>query len=114
MTTTIIDDKGRIQIPERIRKELSLKSREEFEIKKEGKKITLLPLISPEEFIERRGDKKWKQDHFSKRDKRYLGDALMTMIDSNRWIYYFEEIEIFRVIDSVPEKDELDGGETKK
>jgi len=53
MTTTIIDDKGRIQIPERIRKELSLKSREEFEIKKEGKKITLLPLISPEEFIER-------------------------------------------------------------
>jgi len=38
----------------------------------------------------------------------------MTMIDSNRWIYYFEEIEIFRVIDSVPEKDELDGGETKK
>ena len=39
----------------------------------------------------------------------------MIMIDSNMRIYYFEEIENFRVIDSVPEKDELaDGGETKK
>jgi len=37
------------------------------------------------------------------------------MIDSNKWIYYFDEIENFRVIDPVPEKDELvDRGETKK
>ncbi|MBC8521502.1 MAG: AbrB/MazE/SpoVT family DNA-binding domain-containing protein [Candidatus Syntrophoarchaeum sp.] len=53
MATTLIDEKGRIQIPERIRKELRLKSGEEFEVKTEGKKITLLPLISPEEFIGR-------------------------------------------------------------
>jgi len=53
MTTTVIDDKGRIQIPERIRKELSLKSREEFEVKTEGRKITLLPSIKPEVFIAR-------------------------------------------------------------
>ncbi len=39
----------------------------------------------------------------------------MTMIDSNKWIYYFDEIENFRVIYPAPEKDELvDRGETKK
>ena len=49
MAIAVIDDKGRIQIPEKIREELSLKSGEEFEVKTEGKKITLLPLTSPEE-----------------------------------------------------------------
>ena len=53
MAIAIIDEKGRIQIPERIREELSLKSGEEFEIRTVGEKITLLPFISPEEFIER-------------------------------------------------------------
>ncbi|CAD6492964.1 MAG: hypothetical protein CHKLHMKO_00384 [Candidatus Argoarchaeum ethanivorans] len=53
MAITVIDEKGRIQIPERIRGELSLKSGEEFEVKTEGEKITLLPFISPEEFIKR-------------------------------------------------------------
>ena len=48
MAIAIIDEKGRIQIPEKIREELYLKPGEELEIKKEGKKITLLPLISPE------------------------------------------------------------------
>ncbi|MCD6213668.1 MAG: hypothetical protein J7J46_01670 [Candidatus Desulfofervidus sp.] len=33
--------------------ELYLKPGEELEIKKEGKKIMLLPLISPEEFVKR-------------------------------------------------------------
>ncbi|MCK4475830.1 MAG: AbrB/MazE/SpoVT family DNA-binding domain-containing protein [Methanophagales archaeon] len=53
MAITVIDEKGRIQIPEKIKEELHLKSGEELEVKTEGKKITLLPLISPEEFIER-------------------------------------------------------------
>lgn len=53
MAITVIDEKGRIQIPEKIREELYLKSGEELEVTTEGKKITLLPLISPEEFIER-------------------------------------------------------------
>ena len=53
MAIAVIDEKGRIRIPERIREELSIKFREEFEVKTEGKKITLLPLISPEEFIEK-------------------------------------------------------------
>ena len=53
MAITVIDKKGRIQIPERIRNELYLKPGEKFEVKTEGKKITLLLSISPEEFIER-------------------------------------------------------------
>ena len=53
MAIAVIDEKGRIRILERIREELSLKFGEEFEVKTEGKKITLLPLISPEEFIEK-------------------------------------------------------------
>ena len=53
MAIAVIDKKGRIRILERIREELSLKFGEEFEVKTEGKKITLLPLISPEEFIEK-------------------------------------------------------------
>ena len=48
MAIAVIDEKGRIQIPEKIREELYLKPGEELEIKKEGKKIMLLPLISPE------------------------------------------------------------------
>jgi len=53
MAIAVIDDRGRIQIPKGIREELSLKSGEEFEVKTEGKKITLLPFISPKEFIGR-------------------------------------------------------------
>ena len=53
MPITVIDGKGGIQIPEKIREEPCLKSGEEFEVKIEGKKIPLLPLISSEEFIER-------------------------------------------------------------
>lgn len=53
MAIAVIDEKGRIQIPEKIREELYLKPGEELEIKKEGKKIMLLPLISPEEFVKR-------------------------------------------------------------
>ncbi|MCD6214516.1 MAG: AbrB/MazE/SpoVT family DNA-binding domain-containing protein, partial [Candidatus Desulfofervidus sp.] len=37
MTIAVIDEKGRIQIPEKIREELYLKPGEELEIKKEGK-----------------------------------------------------------------------------
>jgi AbrB family looped-hinge helix DNA binding protein len=46
MAIAIIDEKGRIQIPEKMREDLCLKSGEEFKVKTEGKKITLLPLIS--------------------------------------------------------------------
>jgi len=53
MAITVINDKGRIQIPKKIREELRLKSGEEHEVRTEGKKIMLLPLISPEEFIKR-------------------------------------------------------------
>ena len=53
MAIAVIDEKARIQIPEKIREELYLKPGEELEIKKEGKKIMLLPLISPEEFVKR-------------------------------------------------------------
>ena len=53
MAITFIDEKGKIQISEKRREELSLKPGEELEIKKEGKKIMFLPLISPEEFIKR-------------------------------------------------------------
>jgi len=42
MAMTIIDDKGRLQIPEKIREELRLGYGEEFEVKIEGEKITLL------------------------------------------------------------------------
>ena len=45
MAIAIIDEKGRIQITEKMGEDLCLKSGEEFEVKKEGKKITLLPLI---------------------------------------------------------------------
>ncbi len=53
MAITVIDEKGMLQIPQKIREELCLKSGEEFEVTTEGKKITLLPVITPEEFIER-------------------------------------------------------------
>lgn len=53
MLIAVIDGKGRIQIPKEVREELFLKPRGEFEVKTEGKKITLLPSISPEEFIKR-------------------------------------------------------------
>jgi AbrB family looped-hinge helix DNA binding protein len=53
MAIAVIDKKGRVQIPERIRNELYLKPGEKFEVKTEGKKITLLLSIGPEEFIER-------------------------------------------------------------
>ena len=53
MAIAVIDEKARIRIPEKIREELYLKPGEELEIKKEGKKIMLLPLISPEEFVKR-------------------------------------------------------------
>ncbi len=48
-----IDEKGMIKIPEKIREELCLKAGETFELRTEGKKITLLPSIKPEEFIAR-------------------------------------------------------------
>ena len=38
MAIAVIDDKGRIQIPEKIREELCLKSGEESEVKTEGEK----------------------------------------------------------------------------
>ena len=57
MAIAVIDEKGRIKIPEKMREDLCLKSGEEFEVKTEGKKITLLPLISPAEFIGRMGGK---------------------------------------------------------
>jgi len=49
MATTVIDEKGMLQIPKKIREELCLKSGEEFEIMTEGKKITFLPLINPDQ-----------------------------------------------------------------
>lgn len=48
-----IDERGMIKIPEEIREELCMKAGETFEIRSEGKKITLLPSIKPEEFIAR-------------------------------------------------------------
>ncbi|RZN35450.1 MAG: AbrB/MazE/SpoVT family DNA-binding domain-containing protein, partial [Methanophagales archaeon ANME-1-THS] len=51
--TITMDEKGMIKIPDKIREELCLKAGEIFEIKTEGKKITLLPSIKPEDFIER-------------------------------------------------------------
>ena len=48
-----LDEKGMIKIPEKIREELCLKTGETFEIRAEGKKITLLPSIKPEDFIAR-------------------------------------------------------------
>lgn len=38
MAIAVINDKGRIQIPEKIREELCLKSGEESEVKTEGEK----------------------------------------------------------------------------
>jgi bifunctional DNA-binding transcriptional regulator/antitoxin component of YhaV-PrlF toxin-antitoxin module len=48
-----LNEKGMIKIPEKIREELCLKTRERFEIGTEGKKMTLLPSINPEDFIVR-------------------------------------------------------------
>ena len=50
---TLTDEKGRIKIPERISGELCLNAGETVEIGTEGKKITLLPSINPEDFIAR-------------------------------------------------------------
>ncbi|NQE45266.1 hypothetical protein C5S31_04490 [ANME-1 cluster archaeon GoMg2] len=50
---TLTDEKGRMKIPERIREELCLNAGETVEIGTEGKKITLLHSINPEDFIAR-------------------------------------------------------------
>ncbi len=51
--TIAIDEKGMIKIPEKIREELCMKAGETFDIRTEGKRITLLPSIEPEDFIAR-------------------------------------------------------------
>lgn len=51
--TIAINEKGMIKILEKMREELGLKTRETMEMGTEGKKITLLPSINPEDFSAR-------------------------------------------------------------
>jgi AbrB family looped-hinge helix DNA binding protein len=50
---TTIDDKGKIEVPEDVRRKLHLKTGDVVEIEIKDKNILISPLISPEEFIER-------------------------------------------------------------
>ncbi len=53
MTTEVtVDHKGRILIPKEIREKIGLKAGRRVKIKVDKEKVVVIPLISPEEFIE--------------------------------------------------------------
>jgi len=51
MTTTIVDDKGRIVVPKRIRKEMRISEGSRVSVQIEKERLVVSRAVEPEEFI---------------------------------------------------------------
>lgn len=52
MTEVVLDEKGRVAIPKKIREELKLRGGAKMTLAVEGKRIVLASPIEPEEFVQ--------------------------------------------------------------